>query len=142
LESQLWNLDHQATASNDFFALKMKKGEALINFAARIRWAGGAVHEASEELYTQIFREGVPSRVKAMISLVNSQSTLSLLASGLKMAGVTGGGVFINRDLVGQLLEEEGDQNGTVVSDQMSEFVCKMTEGGMVAAGTGSPSEP
>jgi hypothetical protein len=143
LESQLWNLDHQATARNDFFALKMKKGETPMDFAARIRRAGGAVHEASEELYKQIFREGVPSRVKAMISLVNSQSTLSSLASGLQMAGVTGGGVYTDRELVGKLLEEEGDQNGTVAPDEMSEFVCKMTEGGMVAGpAPGLPVNP
>jgi hypothetical protein len=48
----------------------MKKGETPMDFAARIRSAGGAVHEASEELFKLIFREGVPPRLKAVMRYV------------------------------------------------------------------------
>jgi hypothetical protein len=67
-----------------------------------------------------------------MISLVNSQSTLSSLASGLQMAGGTGGGAFTDIELDSQLWDDEGGQTGMKSPDEMSGFVCKMTENDMV----------
>jgi hypothetical protein len=77
--------------------------------------------------------------LKAMIGLVNSQSTLPSLASGLQMAGVVGG-VFTDRELVGRLEDEDTVETQM---DGMNEFICQMKEAGMVAGpAPGLPVNP
>jgi hypothetical protein len=145
LEELLWNEDHQAAARDEFYALKMKRGETPLDFAARIRRAGGAVKESSEELYKQIFRDGVPPRLKPMVAMVSSRSTLASLASGLQMSGIAGSGVFTDRENIAVVQEATPHPPtlGQTRNEEQMEYVRRMEEVGMAAGpAPGLPINP